>query len=105
MLGAEVGLWKSSPDRPAKTECVQQLADDLRMSLQDVRRRLEGYARTNNAKLWPYTAFGGPNSNSFAFSVAQEMLGERPVPGTLDCDGTFTFVSGLGVPGWKVQVL
>lgn len=101
-LVADVGLWTDSPDLPAETECVQQLTGDLRMPLHDVRRAMQAVAQANNGKVWRYSQ---RNSNSFAFSAAERLLGKRPTPKTSDCDGVLVSITTTDVPAWHLGVL
>ena len=101
-LIADTAQWVASEDRPHDTVCIQHLGQ-VRMTMATVEARMRAAEQQTNRIRRTYRS-GGPNSNSYAFSVSERLLGYRPTPASTTCIPSER-IRPKDVPGWGVQVL
>lgn len=100
-LAAESHRWGTSPvDGPSETLCVQEVGS-LRMRLPQAVQALRDFEKGVNRQQIHYD-LRYLNSNSYAFSLAEELLGRRPRPDANECRDES--LSPGKVPGWNARL-
>lgn len=101
-MAAESHRWKTSPvDGLSETLCVQKVGS-LRMRLPQAEQALRDFEKRVNRQQIDYSLWH-LNSNSYAFSLAEALLGQRPRPHTNECRNLRS-LSPDKVPGWDTRI-